>query len=121
MVELQLNCQQLFAQVTNMKRVASSTASDSEVCPFLPTSYCMLSSGFIVKQNMLENAAQITKSCDSFLKILSECMLLSTTSMTGGGVGKLPTTPTDRSRSVLYMKYVFICALKCVSVVHVLL
>ena len=30
----------------------------------------------------------LSKTCDSFLKILSECMLLATSSIKGGGGGK---------------------------------
>ena len=50
-------------------------------------------------------ATLIRHTCDNFLKILSECMLLSTTSSVTGGkaaVAMVPATPTDHSRLVLY-------------------
>ena len=51
-------------------------------------------------QSLSEMATMISKTCDSFLKTLSECMLLSTTSM--GGMSKVPQTPVDQSRCVYH-------------------
>ncbi|CAI8021088.1 Pleckstrin homology domain-containing family A member 8 [Geodia barretti] len=75
MAELQANCQLLFSQVSNMRSAAFSPSPDTE--------------------SMQEVATLISHTCDKFLKILSECMLLSTASVRG--VGTVPATPTDHS------------------------
>jgi pleckstrin family protein A (phosphoinositide binding specific) protein 8 len=75
MAELQANCQLLFSQVSNMRSAASSPSPDTE--------------------NMQEMATLMSHTCDKFLKILSECMLLSTASVKG--VETIPATPTDHS------------------------
>ena len=64
-------------------------------------------------------ASLITKSCDSFLKILSECMLISTSSIRGGGgegvIVYPPETPTDMSRYLYIYTHTFMYMCVCVQ------